>query len=139
MQLVDWFEYNRMLRKIRRADEQNEKLKPQEPADDWELYVRESDKIYEWRQLVMTRYLKRRAEALHLPLPDRSDKSLWQRVDFDDDPSEPKYLSQKGVMEAKKLIREEQKARRDAIAFWVPIFFGTGGMVMGIITALKHS
>jgi hypothetical protein len=110
-----------------------------DPADDWHYYIQQSDKIFEWRQLVLTRYLARRADSLHLPLPDRSDKSLWQEVDFDDDPSQPKYLTQKGVIEAKKLIREEQKARRDAIAFWVPIFFGTGGMITGIIAALKHT
>ncbi|MNJ32295.1 hypothetical protein D3C77_269570 [compost metagenome] len=134
---LHWLEHQRDLSKVRRAEKDHEANRPQEPADDWEHYVRISDSIYEWRQLIATKYLERKAEALLVPLPDRRDKSLWERVDFDNDPSQPSYLTQKGVLEARKIIRDEEKARREAITFWVAILFGAGGMVTGIISALK--
>ncbi|MCH4878521.1 hypothetical protein EQV97_14125 [Pseudomonas sp. TMW22090] len=139
MQLLDWLEHRRVLKKIRQAEQEVEQKYPREPGDDWQHYVEESDNIFEWRQLVLTKYISRKADELHVPLPDRSDKSLWETVEFDNDPSQPKYLTQKGLVEARRLIREEQKAKREAIAFWVPIFFGSAGMITGIIAALKHS
>jgi hypothetical protein len=136
---MNWFEHRNDLKKIRRAEAENEKKRPHEPADDWHSYIQEASNIYEWRQLVMTKYFSRKADDLNLPLPDRSDKSLWDSVDFDNDPSQPKYLTQIGVLEIRKLIREEQKAKREAVAFWIPIFFGCAGMITGIISALKHT
>lgn len=136
---LHWLEHRRELAKVRRAEAENESRRPQEPADDWERYIRTSDSIFEWRQSIITKYLERKAEALLVPLPDRQDKNLWDRVDFDNDPSQPMYLTQKGVLEARKIIREEEKARREAVTFWVAILFGAGGMLTGIISALKPS
>ncbi|WP_025168063.1 hypothetical protein [Pseudomonas syringae] len=139
MKLWKWLEHKRVMKRIRLEEEALQSHFPHEPGDNWQYYVQESDKIFEWRQLVMTKYLSRIADDLNVPLPDRRDKSLWESVDFDNDPSQPKYLTPKGVVEARRLIREEQKAKREAIAFWVPIFFGSAGMITGIIAALKHT
>ncbi|MCF5709565.1 hypothetical protein GIV19_20100 [Pseudomonas syringae] len=139
MKVWEWFKHKRVMKKIRLEEEAVESRFPDHPGADWQYYIEESNKILEWRQLVMTKYLSRIADDLNVPLPDREDKSLWQRVGFENDPSEPRFLTQRGVVEARRLIREEQKAKREAIAFWVPIFFGSAGMITGIIAALKHT
>lgn len=139
MKVWEWFKHKRVMKKIRLEEEAVESRFPDHPGADWQYYIEASNNILEWRQLVITKYLSRIADDLNVPLPDREDKSLWQRVEFDNDPSQPRYLTQRGVVEARRLIREEQKAKREAIAFWVPIFFGSAGMITGIIAALKHT
>lgn len=139
MKVWEWYKHKRVMKKIRLEEEAVQSLFPDHPGADWQYYLETSNNILEWRQLVMTKYLSRIADDLNVPLPDREDKSLWQRVGFENDPSEPRYLTQRGVVEARRLIREEQKAKREAIAFWVPIFFGSAGMITGIIAALKHT
>ncbi|NHX01538.1 hypothetical protein [Pseudomonas koreensis] len=139
MQILDWLEQRRALKRIRKLEIENDKILPLQAGDDWEQYVSESDRIFEMRQSVLTHYLTLKAADLHVPLPDRRNKSFWRTAEIDDDPPCPRYLTQQGVAEARKVIREEQKARRDAIAFWIPIFFGAAGMVIGITAALNKS
>lgn len=139
MQILDWLEQRKALKQILEAQKENDKILPLQAGDDWERYVLESDRIFEMRQSVLTKYLAIKAAGLHVPLPDRRNKTLWRSAEIDDDPPRPRYLTEKGVVEARKVIREEQKARRDAIAFWVPIFFGAAGMVIGIAAALNKS
>ena len=139
MQVLDWFEQRRALKEIRKAEKENDKVLPMQAGDDWERYITESERIIELRQSVLTKYLVIKAAELHVPLPDRRNKSLWRSAEIEDDPPRPRYLTAKGIVEARKAIREELKARRDAIAFWIPIFFGAAGMVIGIVAALNKS
>ncbi|TBN47473.1 hypothetical protein [Pseudomonas sp. BGI-2] len=139
MQILDWFEQRRALKQIRKVEKENDKILPLQAGDDWERYDLESERIFEMRQSVLTRYLTIKAADLHVPLPDRRNKSFWRNAEIDDDPPRPRYLTEQGVAEARKVIREEQKARRDAIAFWIPVFFGAAGMVIGIAAALNKS
>lgn len=135
-----------VLKKIRKIEiEHNSKL-PTGPDEDiafgesgvWQEHFKTADNIYEWRQLELTSYLEKAADELLVVLPSKKKSEFWTRVEWDDDPAEPYYLTLKGVAEAKRAIREEQKARREAIAFWIPIVFGCTGLLMGVLALLKH-
>jgi hypothetical protein len=67
-----------------------------------------------------------------VPLPDYSNKEFWDNSDFEG----RMFLTSKGFWELKKLIRQEEKERREGIGFWMGIFIGITGAITGIIGAL---
>ncbi|MCK3839894.1 MULTISPECIES: hypothetical protein [Pseudomonas] len=104
---------------------------------DLEEYHRESDRLYEWRLLILTGYLRSVADDLIVPMPALDDKSMYQQVDWNDDPREPKYLTPEGIRFVRAAIREEQKHRREVWSFRLAGVTGLGGTVIGVLSMMK--
>lgn len=100
-------------------------------------YAHRQDRIYEWRQLVLTTYWVSKADSLGVELPGWDDKTLRGQVDWDDDPREPWYFTPKGVAQVRSDVRAEQKHRREIVAFWLSAAVGVIGALTGLAAILK--
>lgn len=100
-------------------------------------YDRRQDRIYEWRQLVLTTYWVSKADSLGIELPGWDDKTLRGHVDWDDDPREPWYFTPKGIAQVRSDVRAEQKHRREIVAFWLSAAVGVIGALTGLAAILK--
>lgn len=47
------------------------------------------------------------------------------------------YLTNKGIVDVRKLIRQEKKERREAVAFWFALIFGLIGAIISLFTVIK--
>lgn len=100
-------------------------------------YDRESEKFHEWHRLILTDYYKGRAQELFVEMPDLSEEGNYQKVDYDSDPHEPKYLTDSGLRKVKAAIREELKHRREASGYWIAAIVGLIGSLTGLASVLK--
>jgi hypothetical protein len=103
---------------------------------DVEAYVRWQDNVYEWRQMVLTTYWVSKAESFAIELPSWS-KETHGRVDWENDESQPWYLHPEGISIVRAAVREEQKHRREAYAFWVTGVLGLIGAATGFLAVYK--
>lgn len=62
---------------------------------------------------------------------------MYGQVEWDDDESQPCYLTDVGVKLMRDRIRAEKKHRREVAAFWVTSVVGVLGAVTGMISILK--
>lgn len=130
------------LHRCQTATAQLEKDRPPNTRDAYESgqiaeYVKESNSLFEWRHLILTRYWQSKADGLGVPMPPMADKSFWDRADFDNDESQPPYLTEAGILEIRKAIREEHKYRRETFGFWVMLIVGLIGALSGLASVLK--
>ena len=102
---------------------------------DLEEFHSESDRLYEWRMLILTGYLRAVADDLDISMPSLDDKVMYQQVDWNDDPRQPKYLTPEGIRTVRGDIREEQKHRREVWTFRLAGITGLGGIAIGILSA----
>lgn len=102
---------------------------------DLEEHHREAERLYEWRMLILTSYLRTLADDLIVPMPPLDDVAMYQQVDWNDDPRQPKYLTEQGIRIVRAAIREEQKHRREAWSFRLAGLTGLGGIAIGILSA----
>ncbi|MNJ71507.1 hypothetical protein D3C77_680590 [compost metagenome] len=68
-------------------------------------------------------------------MPALDDRSMYKQVDWNDDPRQPKYLTEQGIQAVRAAIREEQKHRREAWNFRLAGLTGLGGIAIGILSA----
>ncbi|MFJ4349593.1 hypothetical protein ACIPZ5_01690 [Pseudomonas sp. NPDC089428] len=100
-----------------------------------EEFYRQADRLHEWRMIILTSYLRSVADDLIVPMPPLDDRTMYAQVDWDDDPRQPKYLTEKGIQTVRTAIREEQKHRREAWTFRLTTLTGLGGIAIGILSA----
>lgn len=133
--------YIRMRFDLAQIAREQRKIDTSPPLDENDAYDRNRtyDSYYEWRQLVLTRYWEDKAASLGVELPDWSDKSLRGQVDFDNDESQPWYLTPAGINQIRSAVREEQKYRREVRAYWIASFVGVIGALTGLVSVLKGS
>lgn len=132
------------LAKWREADAALESRRPIETTESNESgemaeYYREYERLWEWRQLILTRYWESKAVSYEVIMPDLNDKALWGQVEYDDDSQEPRYLTDAGIARIKAAIREEQKHRREVAGFWVTLVVGCIGALTGLASVLVGS
>ncbi|MGO5000499.1 hypothetical protein [Oceanisphaera sp. W20_SRM_FM3] len=84
-----------------------------------------------------TSYLKKMADKLIIPMPSLHDETMYKNFDFDDDEGPTNLLTENGIYHVRELIRKEQKAQRDVIAFWFAIITGLIGSIIGLISVAK--
>lgn len=78
----------------------------------------------------------RRVEKYGISYPryyEKDDKGYWQKSTY---AYYCYYLTEKGYHALKKAIREEQKARRDAVLCWVPLIAALTGLVGATVAVL---
>ncbi|MFK0309695.1 hypothetical protein ACIQUF_00480 [Pseudomonas sp. NPDC090233] len=140
--MLSYIQYRMQLFRQAKAELKMELKRPphtQEAYDSGELdnYYRQAEDLFEWKRLIQTEYLRGKAERLLIPMPDLSDRTMYDQVEWDKDPKQPKYLTDLGLRTVRSAIREEQKHRRESVMFWFGIVFGLIGAVTGLISALK--
>jgi hypothetical protein len=80
----------------------------------------------------MTRYLIAKAEKMSLPTPSRTEgDGLWEST-------YTPYLTNKGITEVRKTIREEQKQRLELVSHWAAIIIGVIGAITGLIAVIMR-
>jgi hypothetical protein len=100
-------------------------------------YVRRWELSEQWRALIQTNYYRRKAESLLVQMPDESDSTMYSRVDCDDHPDEPYYLTSLGLKTIRDSIRAELKHKRESVGYWFGIVVGLIGAITGLVSAFK--
>jgi hypothetical protein len=72
------------------------------------------------------------AHTLMMPLPDYNDKEFWKFLLYEGEQA----LTDKGLWELKKLIRQEKRERREGVVKWLTALTGVIGAIAGVIAAM---
>ena len=83
---------------------------------------------------LQTRRFCRIANRLLVPIPSRNDKEMWSEKHYD----YGHVLTDKGIWEIKKLIRQEKRERREGFSFWLVALTGIIGATTGLVAVLKY-
>jgi len=141
--LPNYIQYRLELLKQKRDAAALREREPPETEQSYESgemadYVRRWELSEQWRALIQTRYYRRKAESLLVQLPDESDAAMFSRVDWDDHPDQPYYLTPLGLRTVRNLIRAEQKHTRETVGYWFGIAVGLIGAITGLVSAFKN-
>lgn len=139
-QWQNYIQYRIDLRKHGRAQKELDKTRPpytQEAFENGQIdgFYRRDDDLYEWKRLILTRYLRGKADSLLVPMPDLEDPAMYVQVEWDKDVTQPRYLTDEGVRAVQNAIREEQRHRREAFGYWFGIIVGVIGALTGLVSA----
>ncbi len=121
----------------RKNDAAWDSLSTEADNGDVNALVKRDDDLYEWKQLILTRYYQAEADRLAVQMPGIDDPGMYKQVVWDNDPGQPRYLTPHGVRVVKAAIREEQKHRREVLGFWSTILIGVIGAITGLASVLK--
>jgi hypothetical protein len=91
-----------------------------------------------WIEYRKTSYFKSKADTLLIPMPDVSDTLMYTTHDFGDESGSVKILTLNGIHHLRSKIRDEQKAKREVIAFYFTLCTGLIGAVIGLVSVLKN-
>jgi hypothetical protein len=89
-----------------------------------------------WIEYRKTLYFKSKADALLIPMPPVEDATMYTSQDVGE-ASDVNILTLNGIHYLKNKIREEHKAKRDVIAFYLTSCTGLIGVVIGLVSVLK--
>ncbi len=139
---LNYLKYRLELRKQKKHAEELRKKAPEDCEQNQENgafndYFHQMEGSEQWRALIQTEYFIREAERLLVPIPEYSDKTMYSRVEWDDHPDEPYYLTELGLKTLKAAVRDEKKHRRDIAAFWMSASTGLIGATIGLITIIS--
>ncbi|MBC9883855.1 hypothetical protein G8O24_42030 [Bradyrhizobium sp. INPA01-394B] len=144
--MFDYLRFQWELSKIQRAD-----LKKFRKYEDWikeakakkdsagEIetleYERNMDGIDSADEIrrLHSRYYTRQAARMLIPLPDASDKTMWEHV-----PPNRVYCTEQGIMHIRSIVRAERKARLEMFLMWVPGVVGLLGGAIGLASILMR-
>ncbi|TFY91277.1 hypothetical protein DYL61_19155 [Pseudomonas nabeulensis] len=127
------------LHKCRRAEEELRRTAPpntrqaHSSGEMYEYQRRSLDLFQERRSLISGNY-RRLADALMVPMPDFEDEKMWERIENDFTGRTTRTLTTSGELATISVIREAEKHRREARAFWLTWVTGMGGILIGIIS-----
>ncbi len=91
---------------------------------------------------LITDRLISRAQRVYVPIPKKPipeegemhpENEHWEQNELGN-----WHLKTKGISEVRNLIRQEEKERREKIAFWISILFGLIGAFTGLIAIIKN-
>lgn len=141
-QWPNYIQYRIDLRKQSKAQRALDKTRPEETQENYDsgaldFVAREEDDLFEWKRLIQTEYYRRKADSLLVQMPSVTDEAMYQQVEWDKDPKEPRYLTDEGLRVVRKAIREEQKHKREAVGYWFGIAVGLIGAITGLVSAFK--
>lgn len=139
-QWPNYVQYRIDLQKQSNAQKALDKKRPsetQEAYDSGQLdyFHRCDEDLFEWKRLIQTRYLTRKADSLLVPMPNTDNPSMYVEVEWDKDPSQPKYLTDDGLRAVRAAIRDEQRHSREAFGYWFGISVGVIGALTGLVSA----
>ncbi len=79
-----------------------------------------------------TKTFCRSANKLLVPQPDYNNKEFWEKRYY----GYGKNLTDKGLWEIKKLIREEKRQRREGFVVWMATLTGIIGAITGLVAVI---
>jgi len=87
-----------------------------------------------------TNYWRRKAGRYHVPTPERGndEDSNWKFIEDRQDGHKYWYLTEIGIFAVRKLIREEEKYKRDNLLAYIAALTGVGGVVIGILSSIHR-
>jgi len=138
----NYLKYRVALRKQAKAQEALDKEyppdEPEELTNSWMSdYVKREDGLLHWKWLIHTEYLRNKADVLDAQMPDITEPGMYGRVEWDDDPKQPYYLTEKGIRAARDAIRAEENHRRQAVGYWFGMVMALIAAVTGLVSAFK--
>ncbi|RPA22589.1 hypothetical protein EGC77_21410 [Shewanella psychromarinicola] len=90
-----------------------------------------------WIEYIKTAYFKYKADSLLIPMPAQDDALMFTTHDFGDESGSVKILTLNGIHYLRSKIRDEQKAKREVIAFYFTLCTGLIGAAIGLVSVLK--
>ena len=107
--------------------------------DDGELSAvgQEAQEVEMWIQYRQTEYLKSICQAYIIPFPAQEDDKLYFNFNFDDEEGDRFILTTAGIHLVRGMIRDERKARREVVGFWLAMTTGILGSLIGLVSVLK--
>lgn len=140
--LPNYIQYRYELFKQKKAAKSLSKSEPPDSEQSYESgemadYIHRWELSEQWRASIQTNYYRRKAESLLVQMPEESDSAMFARVDWDDHPDEPYYLTPLGLRTVRDSIRAEQKHKREAVGYWFGIAVGLIGAITGLVSAFK--
>lgn len=93
---------------------------------------REIFEIYDDREHLITRYLKKIANRYFIPIPDWRDEKMWTKSSA----FSKRVLSIDGIAHLRSAIRQEKREQRDAFLAWAPALTGAIGAFTGLVAIL---
>jgi hypothetical protein len=135
--IKEWWLYQRQMAACRKAEAKALANIPQNGDPTNGLWVQDVEKNDQWRRLILTRFLRFQADRLGVDLPSTTEQAMYGQVEWDDDESQPYYLTDVGVQLTRDRIRAEKKHRREVAAFWVTSVVGVLGAITGMISVWK--
>ncbi|MDP9653673.1 UNVERIFIED_ORG: hypothetical protein J2W87_001582 [Pseudomonas putida] len=75
--------------------------------------VKNLDQAEQWLAVLRTTDILRRSSRHNIEMPDKSDPSMYGRMDWDADQNEPYFLTGKGFRVAQLALRDEEKYHWD--------------------------
>ncbi|EMX5233142.1 hypothetical protein [Pseudomonas aeruginosa] len=138
----NYLKYRVALRKQAKAQEALDKEfppdEPEELTNSWMSdYVKRADELLHWKWIIHTEYLRNKADVLGAQMPDITEPGMYGRVEWDDNPKQPYYLTEKGIRAARDAIRAEENHRRQAGGYWFGMVLALITAVTGLISAFK--
>ena len=97
----------------------------------------QQDDLDMWIEYKKTSYFISKADSLLIPMPDESETLMYTTHDFGDGSGSVKILTLNEIRHLKSKIRDEQKAKREVIAFYFTLCTGLIGAVIGLVSVLK--
>ena len=124
-------------------DENNKNLiaarKQKKNAD--EIQLLEHERCFDYKciqeeiDVLITKYLRNRANKLFVPMPDYNDENMWDRCNTI---SDEKVLSTLGINTINKNIRAELNERSELVLKYLGILIGVIGAFTGLFAVILH-
>ncbi len=138
--MFEVLKYRRQLRKLENqvARMQNSYIELKKKAHGDELaalIAEESSEIvplFEEIDSIKTRRFRQIANKLMIPLPDYNNKDFWEQRYY----GYGQNLTTKGFWELKKLLRQEDRERREGYMVWIAALTGIIGAITGLMAII---
>lgn len=101
------------------------------------FFASQQHDLDKWIEYIKTSYFKSKADSLLIPMPAKDDKLMFTAHDFDDGSGAVEILTLNGIHYLKSKIRDEQKAKREVIAFYFTLCTGLIGAAIGLVSVIK--
>ncbi len=141
--MIETIKYRRELRKLNKRRDELERLYAKQKAkaktakEIEELGAEigsEIDPILEEINSLQSKRFCQIAHKLLVPTPDRTNENFWCQRHYD----YGYILTDKGIWEIKKLIRQEKRERREGFVIWLAALTGIIGATTGLAAVLSR-
>lgn len=133
------WELRKLEKECDRIQDAYAKLKKNAKGDEHErLHWEEGSEVVpllEKIDTLKTRRFCQIAERLMVPLPESKDKELWKELNYI---GERRALTDKGFWELKRLIRQEERERREGFIVWLAALTGIIGAITGLVAVIMR-
>jgi hypothetical protein len=141
--MIEAIKYRWQLRKLNRKYDELSRFYAEKEAeakskDDREMLRAEEGSeivpIIEEMDSLQTKRFCQLANRLLVPIPERGNEEMWCERYY----GYGQTLTDKGIWEIKKLIRQEKRERREGFVVWLAALTGIVGAITGLAAVLTR-